>query len=154
EEQIGDFVGLPARLVLELLLPRCLVVRQAEIDRDTWSYSGRDAGFEAEGHVRRMPPPTRCGDSPSAALAASITASPSVGCGWTVSARSGKKEPISSASAASEIRSDASGPTMPTPSTSSVCASAITFTKPSVSAMASARPRAANGYFPIFTLRP
>lgn len=49
--------------------------------------------------------------SPMACLAASITASPRVGCGWTVRLMSSAKAPISMANAPSLIRSLASGPT-------------------------------------------
>ena len=52
--------------------------------------------------------------------------------GWS-GARSSATAPISIASAASAIRSTAPLPTMCTPSTSSVSASTMTFTKPSVS---------------------
>ena len=56
--------------------------------------------------------------------------------------------PISMARVASAISSVTSGPTMCTPSTSSVFASATIFTKPSVSIRLIARPEAAKGNCP------
>ena len=53
---------------------------------------------------------------PSSSSAASAIVSDSVGCGWTVSAMSSALAPISSASTVSEIRSPASTPTIPAPS--------------------------------------
>ena len=58
--------------------------------------------------------------SPSAAAAASIIASDSVGCAWIVRRRSSTTAPISIASVASAIRSPAPLPTMWTPSSSPV----------------------------------
>ena len=87
--------------------------------------------------------------SPSAALHASMKASGKVGWACTVSATSSTEAAISSASAASATRSEASGPTMVAPRSSFEPRSATTFTKPSVWAMAMARPSAAKPNFPV-----
>ena len=78
----------------------------------------------------------------------------SVGCGWTVRAMSATVAPISMARASSLIRLLASGPTICAPRRIFESASATSFTNPSASPVVSARPIAAKGTFPIFTLRP
>src|SRR5665647_2906915 len=64
------------------------------------------------------------------AMAASLTASGSVGCAWQVRAMSSAEAPNSMASAASAIMLPASAQISCTPSTRSVLASARIFTKP------------------------
>ncbi len=87
-------------------------------------------------------------DRLSTPIAASFTASDIVGCAWQVRARSSAEPPNSISTAASWIISPAPKPTMWTPSTRSVLASASIFTKPSVWRMARARPLARNGNLP------
>ena len=83
-----------------------------------------------------------------------MIASGSVGWAWMVRLMSSASAPISMASAASAMMSEAPLPTTWMPSTSLLSASMTTFTKPSVSALAMARPSATNGNLPILTLRP
>ena len=71
-----------------------------------------------------------------------------------MSATSSANALISSAKVDSLMRSLASGPTMATPSNWLSSASMITLMNPSVSLTAIARPKAENGYLPIFTLLP
>ena len=82
------------------------------------------------------------------ASAASLMASERVGWAWQVRARSSAEPPNSISTAASWIISPASRPTMCTPSTRSVFASARTFTKPSVVWLTLERPLAVNGNLP------
>src|SRR6516225_8067124 len=85
----------------------------------------------------------------STANAASFTASVNVGWGWQVRAMSSDAAPNSMATAASAIILPASAPTMWTPSTRSVLASARIFTKPSVCRFTFARPLAVKGNLPV-----
>src|SRR5438105_2376421 len=85
----------------------------------------------------------------STAMAASLTASVSVGWAWQVRAMSSDEAPNSIATAASAIMLPASGPRMCTPSTRSVLASARIFTNPSVCMLTLARPLAVKGNFPV-----
>src|SRR5437867_7875294 len=91
---------------------------------------------------------------PSAASAASMIASGSVGCGWIVRAMSCTDAPSSIAIAISLMMSLASGPTICTPSNRSLRESMTTLTNPSVSPAARARPIAANGTLPTRTANP
>ena len=77
-----------------------------------------------------------------------MTASVSVGWAWQVRAMSSADAPNSIATAASAIMFAGLGPTMWTPSTRSVAASARIFTKPSVVRLTLARPLAVNGNLP------
>ncbi len=83
-----------------------------------------------------------------------MSASESVGWGWTECSSSPRVASQVSASTASETRSVAWGPTRWTPNTSPKRASATTLTKPSVCPMMAALPRAANGKRPTFTSWP
>src|SRR5579859_1509841 len=85
---------------------------------------------------------------PDTARAASLTASFRVGWAWQVRPISSDDAPYSMASAHSAIIVPASGPMICTPRTWSVLASAMNFTKPSVSPFALARPLAVNGNLP------
>src|SRR6266478_3779990 len=80
--------------------------------------------------------------------AASLIASERVGWAWQVRARSSAEPPNSIRMAASWIISPASRPTMCTPSTRSVFASARTFTNPSVVWLTLDRPLAVKGNLP------
>jgi hypothetical protein len=71
-----------------------------------------------------------------------------------VSARSSAVVTVSSASAASPMRSLAPGPTTWTPRIRPAAASITTFTNPSVSRRLRARPSAANGNLPTRTAMP
>src|SRR5690606_8682058 len=84
----------------------------------------------------------------STARAASLTASDRVGCAWQMRAMSSAAPRNSMMVTASAISSEAIGPTMCTPSTSSVLASARILTKPVVSPSARARPLAMKGKLP------
>src|SRR5262249_11575135 len=90
----------------------------------------------------------------STANAASFTASVNVGWGWQVRAISSDAAPNSMATAASAIMLPASAPTMWTPSTRSVLASARIFTKPSVCRFTFARPLAVKGNLPVLLAMP
>src|SRR5204863_3680507 len=74
-----------------------------------------------------------CIVQPSTPMAAWRSASERVGCGWQVRATSSEAARNSIATQYSAIISPTCGPIMWTPRTSSVLASARTFTKPSVS---------------------
>src|SRR6478752_3738650 len=84
---------------------------------------------------------------PKNTSAASITVSERVGWGWMVNATSLASAAISIASTPSAIISPAPAPTMPTPSTRSVCGSSISFVIPSGRSRVIARPDAAQGNF-------
>src|SRR5690606_28657437 len=84
----------------------------------------------------------------STAMAASCTASDRDGWAWQMRARSSAEPLNSMVSTPSWTSSDTFGPIRCMPSTRSVSAWAITFTKPTASAMATARPTAANGKLP------
>src|SRR6266571_1755890 len=71
----------------------------------------------------------------------------SVRCGWIVNATSFASAPISIARTPSAISSPAPAPTMPTPSTRSLCGSRISLVMPSVRSRVIARPEAAQGNF-------
>src|SRR6266852_649027 len=90
---------------------------------------------------------------PSTAIAASMTASLSVGCGWMLRPSSQASPWKSCVSAGSAISSVASGPTMWAPSSWPVFASATIFAKPPVSPWMIARPSAVKGNLPVFTSR-
>src|SRR5690606_7814385 len=85
----------------------------------------------------------------STAMAASWMASDRVGWAWQIRARSSAEPLNSMVSTPSCTSSEALGPMMCRPRTRSVSAWAITFTKPVASAMATARPTAANGKLPV-----
>ncbi len=85
---------------------------------------------------------------PSTPMAAWRRASERVGWGWQVRATSSDEAENSMATAYSPIISDTSGPIMCAPRTRSVLASAITFTKPSVSWLTLARALAVKGNLP------
>src|ERR1700716_2359927 len=82
------------------------------------------------------------------ASAASLMASERVGWAWQVRAKSSAEPPNSIRTAASWIISPASRPTICTPSTRSVFASARTFTNPSVVWLTLERPLAVKGNLP------
>src|SRR6476620_9872455 len=82
------------------------------------------------------------------AIAASFTASGSVGCAWHVRAMSSAEAPNSIAMVASAIMLPASAQKRCTPSTRSVFASARILTKPSVVRLTFARPFAVKGNLP------
>src|SRR5690606_14335664 len=84
----------------------------------------------------------------STAMAASCTASDRDGWAWQMRARSSAEPLNSMVSTPSCTSSDTFGPIRCMPSTRSVSAWAMTFTKPVGSAMATARPTAANGKVP------
>ena len=88
---------------------------------------------------------------PVTAMAASFTASLIVGWAWQVRAMSSEEAPNSIATAASAIMLPASGPMICTPSTRSVAASEMTFTKPSGSWLVLARLLASIGNLPTLT---
>src|SRR5260221_5615686 len=82
------------------------------------------------------------------AIAASLTASDSVGCAWQVRAMSSEDAPNSMAMTASAIMLPASAQISCTPRTRSVFASAKIFTKPSLVKLTLARPLAVKGNLP------
>src|SRR5690606_27856759 len=82
------------------------------------------------------------------AIAASCTASDRLGCAWQMRARSSALPLNSIASTPSWTSSETLAPTRCMPRMVSVSASASTFTKPAGSAIATARPTAANGKLP------
>src|SRR6185436_16717938 len=82
---------------------------------------------------------------PSNASAANMMVSDNVGWGWMVRPRSAASLPISIASATSEIRSPAFGPTMPPPITRCVAGSNSSFVMPSSRPSVSERPLATQG---------
>src|SRR3954454_23060271 len=88
------------------------------------------------------------------ASAASLTASERVGWAWQVRARSSAEPPNSISTAASWIISPASAPTMWTPSTRSVFASARILTKPSVVWLTLVRALAVKGNLPTLYATP
>src|SRR5882724_1315053 len=90
---------------------------------------------------------------PKKTSAAAITVSESVGCGWMVIAMSLARAAISTARTPSAISSPAPAPTMPTPSTRSLCGSRISLVIPSVRSRVIARPEAAQGNFATLILR-
>src|SRR3990172_2676604 len=138
EKRVRNLVGGPPLHEIALQVPGLAVLHEPQVDRERFVH------FRFTTWIAR----------PSAASAASMIASGSVGCGWIVRAMSCTLAPISIASAISLMRSLASGPTIWTPSRRVVFASMTTFTKPSVSPAANARPIAANGTFPTRTSKP
>src|SRR5450830_1157090 len=90
----------------------------------------------------------------STANAASFVASDSDGCAWQIRAISSEEPRNSIATTASEINSEAIGPTIWIPRISSVVASARNFTIPDVSPKARARPLAINGNVPALYATP
>ena len=82
------------------------------------------------------------------------TVSDRVGCGCTVSPMSEGEAPSLIASAASEMRSPADGPTIPQPMRRSVSSSTRIFVRPSSRPSDSDRPEAAHGNAPLPYLTP